>query len=102
MPTSSRLTTNLGNGPLRPSTATVTLTAEDGASRTVLVGTIRQLDRDSDGGTWITLIDHSQVRVREEPDEVLRRVDEADGLPGVMSTHNHGRAMLQHRLGWKD
>lgn len=59
-------------------------------------------DRNYDGGCFITFKDGSERLFREEPDEVSRRIDEANGLPGAMPTHNHGRAVPVHRLGWKE
>lgn len=102
MPTSSRLTTNPGRGPLRVSTAAVTLTDESGTLRTVLVNTMRHLDRDRDGGTWITFIDRSQARFLEEPNEVLRRIDEVDSAAGAMPAHNHGKPVPAHHQGWRE
>lgn|GEM_PF-3611167 len=84
------------------SSATITLTDKDGEARTIIVGTIRFVDCATDGGSFITFSDGSERLFREEPDEVSRRIDEANGLPGTMPTHNHGRIIPAHRLGWRD
>jgi hypothetical protein len=103
MPTSSRLTTNPGaNKPQRMSTNTIVLTDEDGVARTIIVGTIRFLSRNYEGGTFVTFSDGSERLFREEPDEVSRLIDEAMSVPCTMPTHNHGRTVPAHRLGWKD
>lgn len=83
-------------------TSTIELTDEDGVTRSVRVGTIAFTDRNYDGGCFVTFKDGSERLFREEPDEVSRRIDEANGLPGTMPTHNHGRTIPAHRLGWKD
>ncbi|MDR0807784.1 MAG: hypothetical protein LBE86_01415 [Gemmobacter sp.] len=66
------------------------------------MGTIRFVDRATDGGSFITFSDGSERLFREESDEVSRRIDEANGAPGTMPTHNHGRTVPAHRLGWKE
>ncbi|MBB4020032.1 hypothetical protein GGR16_005094 [Chelatococcus caeni] len=80
----------------------ITLTDEDGNSVTVNAARIRFVDRATEGGSFVTFKDGSERLFREEPDEVSRRIDEANGLPGTMPTHNHGRTVPAHRLGWKE
>jgi hypothetical protein len=82
--------------------STIPLTDEDGVTHSVRVGTIRFVDRATVGGSFVTFKDGSERLFREEPDEVSRRIDEANGVPGTMPTHNHGRTVPAHRLGWKD
>lgn len=82
--------------------STIPLTDEDGVTRSVRVGAIAFTDRNYDGGSFVTFKDGSERLFREEPDEVSRRIDEANGLPGTMPTHNHGRTIPAHRLGWKE
>lgn len=48
------------------------------------------MDRNYDGGSFVTFKDGNERLFREEPDEVSRRIDEVNGLPGTMPTHNHG------------
>jgi hypothetical protein len=38
---------------------------------------------------------------REEPDEVERRIEAVKGNADPMPTHNHGRTVPAHRLGWR-
>lgn len=102
MPTSSRLLTDRPARLPRQSSATITLTDADDVARTIIVGTIAFVDRATDGSSFITFSDGSERLFREEPDEVSRRIDEANGLPGTVPTHKHGRTIPAHRLGWKD
>ncbi|MFT3973422.1 MAG: hypothetical protein QM699_08225 [Amaricoccus sp.] len=102
MPTSSRLLTDRPARLPRQSSATITLTDTDDVARTIIVGTIAFVDRGPDGGSIVVFSDGGQEWFKEAPDEVSRRIDEASGLPGTMPTHNHGRTIPAHRLGWKE